>query len=407
MDTPSSQVDIVVAGSLAIDLSCDFSPLEGSPTKSTTSPQLQTSNPAIFAQSLGGVGHNVAYCSHLLGVSVRLCSVIAGDIYGTAALDMLRNEGLKDEGIKVLKPGPGSQTAQYVAFNDQNKDLVIAMADMRILEEPGCTLVETWKSTLEVSKPKCLVVDANWDSSMIRHWSSIGKAAGAAVMLEPVSAQKASRLFHKTTADASDLGVFPNHQFDIVTPNAIELGKMFEAAQEGEQLSRSDWWRVINSFGFSSAGTRDRLVALTNESLVGSGIPQQSLQLLPFIPCVLTKLGSRGVLLTQILRHGDYRLMSPAAAPYIVSRIEDERSQAAAVYMRLFPPAEIVRDQDVVSVNGVGDTFLGVLAAGLVRSSGADFDRLIEIAQKASVMTLKTKSAVHPLLGQLSPELEF
>jgi pseudouridylate synthase / pseudouridine kinase len=75
------------------------------------------------------------------------------------------------------------------------------------------------------------------------------------------------------------------------------------------------------------------------------------------------------------------------------------------LYIRLFPAAETVSKEEVVSVNGVGDTFLGVLVAGLAK--GLDLDEnLISVAQKAAVMTLKSKEAVSPQIASLSGELE-
>jgi pseudouridine-5'-phosphate glycosidase/pseudouridine kinase len=52
-------------------------------------------------------------------------------------------------------------------------------------------------------------------------------------------------------------------------------------------------------------------------------------------------------------------------------------------------------------VNGVGDTFLGVLIAGLAKGLMLD-KRLINIAQRGAVMTLKSTKAVNPQLGKLS-----
>lgn len=71
----SDTADILVAGSVAVDLSCD---VDGS------SPQLHTSNPASVRNSIGGVGHNVARAAHLGGggqLTVRLCSLVGNDMY--------------------------------------------------------------------------------------------------------------------------------------------------------------------------------------------------------------------------------------------------------------------------------------------------------------------------------------
>lgn len=75
-------VDVVVYGSVAIDLSCDYAPLSEksvSPSENI-SPHLHTSNIASITPSIGGVGHNVALAAHLVGGSVRLHSLVADDL---------------------------------------------------------------------------------------------------------------------------------------------------------------------------------------------------------------------------------------------------------------------------------------------------------------------------------------
>ena len=64
--------------------------------------------------------------------------------------------------------------------------------------------------------------------------------------------------------------------------------------------------------------------------------------------------------------------------------------------MRHFP-AEALGAGGVSSVNGAGDTFLGVLVAGL--AEGAELDEsLVGVAQRASVLTLGDAASVSPLL---------
>jgi pseudouridine-5'-phosphate glycosidase/pseudouridine kinase len=72
---------IVVFGSVAIDLSCDFSPRDKY-NHPSLSPQMHTSNIAAITPSIGGVGHNVALAAQLAGgdTSVRLCSYVADDL---------------------------------------------------------------------------------------------------------------------------------------------------------------------------------------------------------------------------------------------------------------------------------------------------------------------------------------
>lgn len=68
----------MVAGSVAVDLSCDYRPLNAPTSKA---PQLETSNPAAISQSIGGVGHNVALAAHRISRDsrVRLCSLVGDD----------------------------------------------------------------------------------------------------------------------------------------------------------------------------------------------------------------------------------------------------------------------------------------------------------------------------------------
>lgn len=72
--------------------------------------------------------------------------------------------------------------------------------------------------------------------------------------------------------------------------------------------------------------------------------------------------------------------------------------------MRYYPGKYLEKEQ-VQSVNGAGDTFLGVVVAGL--ASGAKLDeRLIDLAQVGAIETLKSKLAVSESLGLLQPELK-
>lgn len=392
----SDSADVVVAGALALDLSCDF---DGN-SESSISPHLQTSNPATITQTLGGVGQNIATTLHYLGTSVRLCSIVADDIAGSSALAMLSERGLSSRGIKKIKNG--LHTAQYVAINNAQRELVLAMADMKILEKN--IDFEVWESYLNICKPKWLVVDANWDESTIHKWIVAGRASGAMVAYEPVSIAKSKRLFAREREIKRTLAAFPHHNINLATPNSLELASMYAAAKAAKLFERDDWWQIIDAMGLSSTESRDKLVAATNNAkLVDEWLPQQSIQLLPFIPSIATKLGRNGVLLTQLLSPDDNRLASPAFVPYILGRSNDPDHKAVVggVYMRLFRAAEQVPEDEIRSVNGVGDTFLGVLIAGLVRKDLKELVDLIDIAQRGSVMTLKCNEAVSPKISTL------
>ncbi|KAH1381819.1 hypothetical protein KXW98_004204 [Aspergillus fumigatus] len=392
------KADVLVAGSLAIDLSCDYTPFASESDKITPVPQ--TSNPAVIGQSLGGVGHNVAIASHYLGSSVLFCSVVGDDLSGRAALSTLQEEGLPTAGVQILPASSGARTAQYVAINDAKRDLVVAMADMGIMELPEHVLDFDgfWDPLIRHTQPQWVVVDANWSPAVLARWIAVAKQHGARVAFEPVSTAKSRRLFSKTSeADAviQPAKAVPNNAISLAAPNQYELSAMYTTARESGLFEESEgWWRIIDAMGMSATGSRDRLVAMTTAELVDQGIPQQSIQLIPFIPCIITKLGAQGVLVTQLLRPGDARLTSPDSAPYILSRASPTDELIGGVYMRLFPSAGVLADREIVSVNGAGDTLLGAVVAGLAKWSGKSVEEVIPLAQEASLRTLKSPGGV-------------
>lgn len=381
--------DILVAGALAADLSCDYAPLED--FTGSEKPLLHTSNPATITHSVGGVGHNVALAAHYAGVSTLLCSAVADDFTGRALLDQVRESGLSTAGIQVLGPAADFSTAQYVAMNDTRKDLVVAMADMSILSSRVLDSYAVWSSRMMQHCPRWVVIDGNWPSSVILHITAAAKCVGARIAFEPVSAQKASRLI-KLIRPAN---VMPGHMVELATPNILELQTMYQSARDALLFESEAWWSVINALSLSRAGSRDRFIQATNRQLVDQGIPQQSLQLLPYIPCIVTKLGAQGCLVSQLLGPEDPRLQAPEYSPYILGRASQEGGKVGGVYMRLFPSVELVKQEDVVSVNGVGDTLVGVLVAGLAKK-GEDvgIEDVVMVAQKAAVRSLKSNRAV-------------
>lgn len=407
--------EIVVAGSLAIDYSCDYNlPSSGTPGSSNASqPKLHTSNPCIIRPTLGGVGHNIAKAAHYMGADVRLSAPVGNDLPGHAALEQLKAEGMRLDGIHQVKNDPArpektARTAQYIALNDAKKDLFIAMADMSLIEEESSNLDPLQGA--EQGKTKWLVVDGNLTPEAIQSLFQQAKRLRLSTAFEPVSVAKSIRVLStqassasKPVAKADPLPVFPNHIVDLITPNNYELAALHTHARDTGMTERKDWWAVIDALGIPSTGARNRFTSMTNAELTDQGIPQQMIQLLPFIPCIITKLGSKGVLLARLLPKGDKRLHSADSTRYILSRNLDDTDQAnsvGGVYMRLFQPAEQVSDDQIVSVNGVGDTFLGALLASAVKT-GKGVEELVDLAQQAAVLTLKSPQSVSPELQRL------
>ena len=402
-----------------MDLSCNC---DVTNTAAPT-PSLHTSNPAVVTESVGGVAHNVATASHYCGANVRLCSVVGSDEVGRYVIQDLRRRGLDATGIKVL--GHESRTARYVAVNDVRRNLFLGMADMKILESEDIDFDGLWKSDLETNRPKWLVVDANWSSPTLRKWIATVRSRGTKIAYEPVSVAKSERLFHESWKDhlkvmmgesSTGSGLGGYRSVDLATPNEIELHAMCEKARcldawstflAGVELS--DIVRYVGS-------RQGRLTDLVDSKTVIAAI-----KLLSAIPCILTKLGANGVLLTEFLRTGDQRLNDLSKAEHIFFRrssaeqvsdkpslVLPETEQGSSlfgiegVYIKHFP-AEVVLDENILSVNGVGDTFLGVLLANLVRKDGVQsIEQAIPLAQKGAILTLKSYDSVSPAIKSLA-----
>lgn len=195
----SIRPSVFIAGSVAVDLSCNYRPFQSS--KDIIEPRLKTSNPASINQSIGGVGHNVARAAHLTSPpgTVRLCSMVADDLSGNLILSTLNGRSMDMTGTKVL-PSDQWRTAQYVAVNDAKKSLVLAMADMDIVGSSTHDFDTIWLPMLEECSPKWVVVDGNWHLSLVSKWLTASKIIDAKVAFEPVSVEKSKRLFPRLTA---------------------------------------------------------------------------------------------------------------------------------------------------------------------------------------------------------------
>ncbi|KAJ8608018.1 hypothetical protein MRB53_039924 [Persea americana] len=324
--TIEQDVDVFVAGMVAVDFSCNYQPRESAPERDL---ELQTSNPAKITQSLGGVGHNIARAAQLSGAQVAFASVVGEDMNATAVMTALSDENLTSDCIHVLPASSNRRTAQYVAVNDKSKDLVVAMADMSILDwhssDPLAeAFTQKWLPQLQQHRPSYVAIDGNWPPEYLARWLKAAKDIKAFTIFEPVSTTKSTIIFHSSLRQ--DLGVFPESSVHLATPNEHELSSMYQAARDAGLFERADWWKVIDSFGIPSSGARMQLVLATSNDLVDSGVPQKALQLLPYFSCLTVKLGSQGVLVVQILSKDDARLTSAGHAPYILSRSKERTS---------------------------------------------------------------------------------
>lgn len=363
---------------------------------------------AKIRQNVGGVGHNVALAAHYYGKQVRLVSAVGNDLMGQTALNAMQKQGMPTDGVSVLGR---ETTAQYVAINDALKDLHFAMADMEILTDFSHDL-DAFNHGLRDQPPSWFVVDCNWFQKTLLGWLLVAKSHpthNILTALEPVSGQKSSRFFTGLSQAGRKTDVFPRPLVDLATPNALELEQMWKTAEKEGFLNTKEHWAVVNAMNLPQGSGSNILRHATSSELVAKGVPQQAMQLLPYMPTLAITLGEQGVLLAQLLRADDARLSDPAAAPYVVARsgnvatshnAKEARDLLGGVYMRLFPPSALVTGNGKKSVNGAGDTFMGVLVAAL--AGGARIDDAVAIGQAAAGLTLRSLNPVSPAVRGLA-----
>lgn len=165
--------------------------------------------------------------------------------------------------------------------------------------------------------------------------------------------------------------------------------------------SSSLWFYIIDALNLDF-NWREVLVPKISRAagvdLVADGTMQKAVMLLPFVPRIWLKMGEKGVVTLGLVKDLEARRKEVEAVEGAVQAIHEIRDERLtkfgirglqAVY---YPPAEKLADGEVVSVNGAGDTFLGVLVAGLVKGRGVP--ESVMRAQRAAVRTLKSKESV-------------
>lgn len=134
---------------------------------------------------------------------------------------------LQKEGIINLKFTKGlSNSAQYSCMHDSQGDLIVACADMSIIEEPE--FLKQVIEEIEQTQPKIVLMDCNLSmdsmSSIIEHFQ--GKSSAPDFIIEPTSYIKAKRI------SGVEFATFPNNKIQLVTPTIEELNTMYESMEK-------------------------------------------------------------------------------------------------------------------------------------------------------------------------------
>lgn len=145
------------------------------------------SNPGRMRQSAGGVGRNIAENLSRLGHDVTLITLLGQDPNGDWLFDRIRQAGIGTEGI--LRH-PHRPTSTYLAMNNDQGQLVGAIADMGITDEMTPERLAPLQSLLVSAST--LVVEANLPAETLA-WLGTLPLQGR-LFADAVSATKAPRL---------------------------------------------------------------------------------------------------------------------------------------------------------------------------------------------------------------------
>lgn len=377
---------------------------------------MNDSNPAQISSSIGGVGHNVSLAyrysmrSKGLEPSSRLISAVGDDIVGQGIIESLERSGVDVSGIKVLLD---SKTAQYVAHLDSEGKLMLASADMKIIED--CSLIDHVTSEIKRGRPKFIIVDCNLSpnglDAVFNAVSSLDVCPR--VIVEPTSGPKLSRL---ALVNSSKLMVFPRNIISLITPTIEELNNIHSSLGRREFFDDYDsWFPLLDLLGMTAI-FREKMAALALKNpvmkkLLDEGVIQQAVQILPYIPNILVKLGAHGcVLISLNMNVNDYKSI-PTTSQYmptfrlISEGREHEEGKIMGITIEYFSIPPENSGLSILDETGAGDSLLGYLSALLVQHDWLNNEvELLEQewgkwegiykSQIASGLTLKSTDAV-------------
>ena len=144
------------------------------------------SNPGQVRVSLGGVGRNIAHNMALLGLDVRLVTVLGDDANAERIAASCGELGI--DLSKTLRI-PGESTSTYLYIADSGGDMSLAVSDMEICRHLSPAALAARLSFL--NRAQVLVLDTNIPAESVRF---LCECAEVPIFADPVSVSKAEKL---------------------------------------------------------------------------------------------------------------------------------------------------------------------------------------------------------------------
>jgi len=198
---------------------------------------MKDSNPGKIEVNYGGVGRNIAHNLALLGVKVKLFSVIGGDALGKGMIADCNSLGIDTSEVLIT---PNETSSMYLYINNDMGDMELALSHVKI---DKLLTPEYLESKLEIlNSADAVVVDCNLSHEAL---SYIIENCKAPIYIDPVSQAQARKL--EGILSGIDT-IKPNRlEAEFLTGMTIRTESDFKAAAEA--LLDSGIRRIFISMG--------------------------------------------------------------------------------------------------------------------------------------------------------------
>ncbi len=197
---------------------------------------MHDSNIGQISTSLGGVGRNIAENIGLLGVDVKLISIVGNDIYG----DKILNETSKVDLSNITISD--DRTGVYLSIG---KEMILAINDMKINDNFTIKHIDKLDSVLSLAK--IIVIDTNFSKELIEYTAK--KYHDKILILDTVSTVKGSKV-------KEFLGLF-----HTIKPNKMEAEMLSGISINNE----GDLLKVCSHF--HSIGVKDVFITMGDKGV--------------------------------------------------------------------------------------------------------------------------------------------
>jgi len=397
---PTSSATVVVIGSAALDVSSQPE------THSDSMLDAGSTTPGSVLMTFGGVARNIAESAHRILSSTResheavmLIAPIACDAPGELIRSDMTSIGLRRDGL-IKITGTGSRSASCVMHLDRKGNLMHGIADMDVTLNLDYPQIHV---RLQETSPALVVLDANLNPDTIHQVVKECISRNIETFFEPTSLTKSSSILPTLKSLASP-STPTSHSIDYISPNIAELRELTNRLQVDGLVETSRWQDMVSGFHLDEQFLEDFDEFIASQPFDTSYVEQNdliplSINLLPFIRTILVKCGPNGALIVS--RDGASNSI-PDSSRYTWEK--------GGLTISIYPPAKVVGPEEVVNVTGAGDSFVGVLAAGISQDPSILRDpraakKLVATAQRASVYSLGSPRAVSSKISDLSLQM--